>query len=82
VSKEREEFKLSDLPQKPKLTANELAGIFSTKLGVPKVRVNVYPAPQIGWDASLIADPRDARVADDLVKELARALRAQYDLKD
>lgn len=73
---------MTDLPQKKiKLTTDELADIFATKLGVPKVRVNIYPVPEIGWDASLIVDPRNARVADDQVKQLARALRAQYDLK-
>jgi hypothetical protein len=68
-------------PQKPvEMTADEIAGIFSTKFGVPKVRVTVFASPQIGWDVKIISDPRDAAKLDEQAQQYARALRPLYRL--
>ena len=69
-------------PQKPiEMAADEIAGIFSTKFGVPKVRATVFASPQIGWDVKIISDPRDAAKLDEQVQQYARALRPLYKLK-
>lgn len=67
---------------KTKLTADELASIYATKIGVMKDRVIITKNDYLGWTATIIAHPGDASHAADAAEQLTAALRLAYELKD
>lgn len=69
-------------PKKAKMTADDLKGVYSVKLGVPKERVIIHKNAQLGWTATLITHQPDRNRGVELVEQLTRSLRMIYELKD
>ena len=73
---------MTEATAKTKMTADDLKGVYSTKLGVPIERVVIHPNAQLGWTATLITHLSDRGRGADAIDQLTRSLRMIYELKD
>jgi|HubBroStandDraft_6_1064221.scaffolds.fasta_scaffold2338843_2 hypothetical protein len=65
-----------------KKTAKELQAIVAERLGVAPHFVTVFKDRQRGWHASANVPYPDMAAAAQAVEEVARELRAEYELAD
>ena len=68
-------------PKKEKKTAEELAKMIADRINVGGTFVKVHPDPVYGWHPTVMVAPAKAVRCQQLAEEIARELRAQYDLK-
>jgi hypothetical protein len=67
--------------QKEKKTAKELADMIKQRLG-REVFLSVNKDPAYGWHPTVISSPGVAHQLQDQAEEIAKELRAQYELKE
>jgi hypothetical protein len=66
---------------KEKKTAQELADIIAARINVGGVFIKVHADPAYGWHPTVFTAPGQAMTFQQRAEEIAKELRALYDLK-
>jgi hypothetical protein len=66
---------------KEKKSADELEKMIADRINVGGVFVKVHADPVYGWHPTVITAPAAAVRCQQMAEEIARELRAQYDLE-
>jgi hypothetical protein len=66
---------------KERKTARELEDMIAGRLGIGGTFIKVHADPAYGWHATVMTAPAQAVRAQQTVEEIAKELRALYDLK-
>jgi hypothetical protein len=65
---------------KQKKTAQELADMIAARLNIGGVFVAIHKGPAYGWHPTVITKPAAAINAQIVAEEIAKELRAEFDL--
>jgi hypothetical protein len=66
---------------KEKKTAQELADMIAARINVGGVFVKVHADPAYGWHPTVVTAPEQVVTFQQRAEEIAKELRALYDLK-
>lgn len=68
--------------EKQKKTAQELADMIGQRLNIGGIFVKGYKDAAYGWHPQVVTRPAEAIDAQMFAEEIAKELRAEYDLKE
>jgi hypothetical protein len=71
----------SELMQKEKKTALELADMISEELKIGGTFIKVHPDKVYGWHPTVVATPQNAHALQKAAETIATRFRAKYQLK-